>query len=133
VSVDFRKKWVTIRLDRGKKVKVDFKHYDRENLTLAYAHTTHAGQGQTCENAYLLTGGQMTDLHSAYVQGSRARGVTRWFTDVNEAGDELADLARQMSRSRQKDLAHDILEGIDARVPRERDREQGHEQELEIG
>jgi conjugative relaxase-like TrwC/TraI family protein len=133
VSVDFEKRWAVVRLDRGETVKVYFKHYGHENLTLAYAHTTHAGQGQTCENAYLLTGGQMTDLHSAYVQGSRARGTTRWFTDVNEAGDDLTDLARQMSRSRQKDLAHDILERIDARIPHEREKALENERELELG
>jgi conjugative relaxase-like TrwC/TraI family protein len=101
---------IQVELDRGETVTVDLKRYGHKNLTLAYAITTHKGQGVTVDHSYLLTGGSMTDLHSAYVQGSRARYGAKYFTDAFEAGDELAELSRQMSRRREKDLAHDVLE-----------------------
>jgi conjugative relaxase-like TrwC/TraI family protein len=101
---------VQVELDSGETVTVDLKRYGHHNLTPAFAITTTKGQGATVDHSYLLTGGNMTDLHSAYVQGSRARLGAKYFTDAYEAGDDLADLARQMSRRRAKDLAHDILE-----------------------
>jgi conjugative relaxase-like TrwC/TraI family protein len=132
VGADLLGRWVKVELDSGATVKVDFKHYARENLKLMYAATGNSFQGHTVENALILTGGGMTDLHAAYVQGSRVRGTARWFTDVLEAGEELQDLARQMSRSRQKDLAQDVLDRLDERlttcVPPSRD----HGPELEI-
>jgi conjugative relaxase-like TrwC/TraI family protein len=109
-AVDPFAETVEVLLDRGAKVKVALKKYDRNNLTLSAAITTHKGQGVTVDYSYLLTGGGMTDLHSAYVQGSRARLGAKYFTDAYEAGDDLADLARQMSRRREKELAHDVLE-----------------------
>jgi conjugative relaxase-like TrwC/TraI family protein len=99
---------IEVELDRGGKVTVDLQKYGEKNLTHCFAITVHKGQGDTCDFSYLLTGGGMTDLHSAYVQGSRARLGARYFTDAFEAGDDLRDLARQMSRRREQDLAHDV-------------------------
>jgi hypothetical protein len=58
----------------------------------------------------------MQDLHSSYVQASRARHETHIFTDRLSAGDDLTDLARQMSRAREKVFAHEILERERARA-----------------
>ena len=58
----------------------------------------------------LLAGGPMQDAEISYVQLSRARQETHLFCDAAEAGEGLKELAKQMGRSRQKDLAHDVLE-----------------------
>jgi conjugative relaxase-like TrwC/TraI family protein len=97
-----------VRLDSGRIVYVPLKSY--QDLQLGYAITTHKGQGITVKgNIFALVGGPMQDREMSYVQASRAEGTTRLFTDRIEAGDKLADLAAQMSKSRQKDLAHDHL------------------------
>ena len=95
---------LTVRLDNGR--RVEFALDDYAEVRPGYAMTTHKGQGATTERAYILAGGAMQDREISYVQMSRARGETRIFTDVLEAGESLAQLARQMSNSRQKELAH---------------------------
>jgi ATP-dependent exoDNAse (exonuclease V) alpha subunit len=82
---------------------------DYEHLSLGYAVTTHRAQGVTTDNAFLLTNEMMQDRELSYVQVSRARNSTVMFTTAAEAGNDLADLARTMHRSRQKDLASDLL------------------------
>ena len=96
-----------IELDSGYRVLVALDSYD--HLSLAYGVTTHKGQGQTVENAYILAGGSMTDRELSYVQASRARGKTHIFTDEVSSGEKLEQLVRQMKTSRAKDLAHDYL------------------------
>jgi conjugative relaxase-like TrwC/TraI family protein len=98
----------TVKLDSGETVQVPLKKY--ESLQPGYAVTTHKGQGTTVDNAYLLAGGKMQDLHLSYVQASRAKDSTFIYTDRNEAGDKLDELAKQMSREREKTLAHQISE-----------------------
>jgi hypothetical protein len=49
----------------------------------------------------------MTDREITYVQSSRARGRTRFYTDVESGGETIETLAKQMNRSRAKDLAHE--------------------------
>jgi hypothetical protein len=44
------------------------------------------------------------------VQASRARGNTRFFVDKLEAGEDLGEICKQIERSRQKNLAHDVAE-----------------------
>ena len=100
---------VAVRLDDGETVVVSLRRYDR--LELGYCCTAHRSQGTTVENAYVLLGGAMQDRELSYVQLSRARGTTRLYTDEVEAGPQLSDLARQMSKSRQKTLAHEVLAG----------------------
>jgi ATP-dependent exoDNAse (exonuclease V) alpha subunit len=99
---------LTVKLDRGKLVMVPIKDY--AHLKLGYALTTHKAQGATTENAYVLLGGPSQDRELSYVQASRARGTTRFFLGTLEAGEDLRDLCKQMERSRQKDLSHDLLE-----------------------
>ncbi|MFO0842344.1 MAG: MobF family relaxase [Gemmataceae bacterium] len=98
---------LTVRLDSGKVVVVPLAHY--ASVRLGYAVTDFKAQGATVERAYVLTGGQMTHREASYVEASRAREKTLLFTDRHEAGEKLEQLARQMSKSRAKDLAHDVM------------------------
>lgn len=95
---------------RAERVTIPLEHY--QEIKLGYAITTHKGQGVTVENAFVLVGGGMQDLHQTYVQMSRTRGDTRIYTDKFEAGENLTDLARTMNRVNQKDLAHDVRQHI---------------------
>jgi conjugative relaxase-like TrwC/TraI family protein len=96
-----------VRLDDGKSVSVHLSEY--AHLRLGYAVTTHKGQGVTVDHAYVLAGGPMSDRELAYVQLSRARRATRIYVDRAELGENFADLARAMSRSRQHTIAHDVV------------------------
>jgi ATP-dependent exoDNAse (exonuclease V) alpha subunit len=98
-----------VRLDfKDRLVAVPLAYYDAVNL--AYCTTQFKAQGQTVSQALVLTGGMMTHREASYVEASRARERTVFFTDRQEAGDDLSDLAKQMTKSRAKDLAHDILQ-----------------------
>jgi Ti-type conjugative transfer relaxase TraA len=106
-AVDDAGKVLVVRLDdSGRFVHVPLASY--ESLKLSYAVTTHKGQGATTDRAWVLCGGPMTDLHLSYVQASRARDRTSFWCSRDEAGEELAGLARAMSRSHEKDLALDV-------------------------
>jgi ATP-dependent exoDNAse (exonuclease V) alpha subunit len=96
-------KTATIKLDSGEKVTVDYDQFP--HLDLGYASTTHRAQGETVSEAFVLTGSAMQDKHLAYVQGSRAKDLTHFFMTESEAGDELADLAKRMSKDRQRTTA----------------------------
>jgi conjugative relaxase-like TrwC/TraI family protein len=97
---------VAVRLDSGASVTVALDHYP--HVQLGYATTVHRGQGVTCDRAYALAGGGMTDRELSYVQMSRARDVTGVYVDRLEAGPGLELLARSMAKSRAKNLAHDV-------------------------
>lgn len=107
-EVDTRNGILTVALDRGKLVMVPVGDYP--HLSLGYAMTTHRSQGITTENAFVLLGGPGQDRELSYVQASRARGDTRFFLDKTEAGEDLRELCKQLERSRQKNLSHDLLE-----------------------
>lgn len=108
ISPAFRR--ISVRLDDGRRAVIPLRNY--ADIALGYAITTHKAQGTTIENAYVLAGGSMQDHQLSYVQLSRARGTTRVFTDELEAGPDLSQLARQMSESREKRLATDILRNV---------------------
>jgi hypothetical protein len=55
-------------------------------------------------------GGANQDRELSYAEASRARGTTRFFLGKVEAGEDLRDLCKQTERSRQKNLAHDLVE-----------------------
>lgn len=99
---------LTVKLDRGERVTVDIEVY--QEVQLGYASTTHAAQGATVDNCFVLCGGSMQDREATYVQASRARVVTRLYTDEASAGEELADLVKDMKRSRAKSMAVDVIE-----------------------
>lgn len=48
------------------------------------------------------------DRELSYVQATRAKEITRFFIDKNEAGDKLKGIARRMEQSREKELATEI-------------------------
>jgi Ti-type conjugative transfer relaxase TraA len=100
---------ISVRLDgqNGRVVNVSLEEY--AHVKLAYSVTTHVGQGVTTARAWVLAGGPMTDLHLSYVQTSRAREECEIHVDRAEAGKDLEELARAMSRDRSKDLAHDLM------------------------
>ena len=95
---------------RGHKqlISINIKDVPEGGLTLGYAATTHKMQGNTVENSFILLGGKMTSRELTYVQATRAREATFLFTDRLSAGDDLQELARPMSRSRAKQMAHEI-------------------------
>lgn len=109
-SVDSRSKSLKAKLDNGEKVNISLSDYD--HVKLGYAVTTHKSQGMTAQNTYILAGGPMQDREMSYVQVSRAKGKTRIYTDKVEAGENLTVISRQMSKSRQKDLASDVLKSV---------------------
>ena len=114
-EVDAKNRTLTVLLDNGEKTLIPIRDY--LDVVLGYALTTHKGQGMTVDNSFILAGGTMGDRELSYVQASRARNKTEFFTDKimvwnpDTQGREeatLRELARQMSQSRQKDLAHDV-------------------------
>ncbi|MEX2317308.1 MAG: AAA family ATPase, partial [Pirellulales bacterium] len=114
VAIDRFLQRITVRLDGepARQVTVRVADYRDNGLTLAYSQTTHKGQGQTVEHAYLLVGGKMADRELAYVQATRGRCSTQLYVDRAHAGEELEELASALSRSRTKELAHDVAERI---------------------
>jgi len=102
------KKIAAVKLDSGEIVQVPLKNY--KYLQLGYAVTTHKGQGTTVDNSYILAGGFMQDRELTYVQASRARLAMHLYTDKFEAGDNFSRLAKQMNKSNEKILAHEIIE-----------------------
>ena len=97
---------LTVRLDNEERVHLSLRNYS--DIRLGYAMTTHKGQGATTEWGFILAGGSMQDREISYVQISRSRAETRIFTDVQEAGEDLTRLVKQMRHSRQKKMAHQV-------------------------
>lgn len=98
---------VGVRLDNGQRVSFDV--HRMEDVVLGYAATTHKAQGATASRVYVLAGGSMQDREISYVQASRSRAETRFFVTRPEAGDAVAVLAREMERTRQKEMAQTVL------------------------
>lgn len=105
-GIDEDRQSVLIQFDDGYQVWINLNEFS--DLKLAYAVSTHKGQGQTVECAFVLVGGVMTDRELTYVQSSRARGETRLYADRLTSGPQLDLLATQMSQSRAKEMAHDF-------------------------
>ena len=98
---------VTLQLDSNMRVEIDTNEFDY--VSLGYCLTTHKGQGVSVENSFIMTGDGMTDRELSYVQGSRAKGYTKFFSDELSGGETISELAAKMNRSRQKELAHEYL------------------------
>lgn len=107
VGIDSERSELQILRDDALGVTINIGTYP--HLYAAYASTAHSCQGRSVERAFVLAGGPMTDREIAYVQGSRAKGITYFYTDVISDGETVESLARQMSRSRPKELAHDFV------------------------
>ena len=107
VAIDKERNEVQVNIETGINVRINIDAFP--HVELGYCTTTHKGQGQTVESAYVLAGGLMTDRELSYVQGSRARGTTRFYTDRVNGGTSIQQLADQMAVSRAKDLVHEYL------------------------
>lgn len=97
---------IRLKLENDRRVTIaldDFQH-----VTLGYATTTQGAQGATVKNAYVLMGGSGQDREQTLVQLSRAEVSTRIYTTREQAGDDLADLAKKMEQSHRKSMAHDV-------------------------
>jgi conjugative relaxase-like TrwC/TraI family protein len=92
---------VVVNLDHGRSVTVDLDRYP--SLRLGYAVTTHKAQGLTTDATLILTG-TMQDRELTYVQASRARSKTEFFTPE----EPIERLAERMSLSRRKMLASEL-------------------------
>ena len=103
---------ITVELDAGPVVKASLDVCP--HVRLAYAMTSYKGQGDTFGQAYLLVGGFMQNLPHAYVQATRARGTTRFYTTEDlwqdYEGTETSLLAQQMSQRPDLRLAMDLYE-----------------------
>jgi conjugative relaxase-like TrwC/TraI family protein len=92
----------------GRKVVIPLR--DFPYLNLGYALTAHRAQGSTFDRVFALVGGKMQDQHSAYVVGSRAILLIRFYLDYAEAGESLKGLIAQMDRNREKTLAISVMQ-----------------------
>ena len=104
-----KKRLLAAKLDDGRKVMIHVDKY--RDINLGYAMTAHKGQGTTVEDTFVLLGGSLQDQHLAYVQLSRARGVTQVYVDHFEAGEELEGLEQSLKRSNPDLLAREYLDG----------------------
>lgn len=108
---------IIVRLDNGKLKTVKLRNstaswkegYSTDDISLGYATTTHKAQGETVKFAYVLTDEAMQDRELSYVQVSRAKLQTRIYTTRHEAGEHEKELSRKMSRSRQKQMAFELM------------------------
>jgi ATP-dependent exoDNAse (exonuclease V) alpha subunit len=107
-GINFLRNSLSMKLDEGRIVTVLLDRYT--DLKLGYVLTTHKGQGVTTQNSYILLGGSMTDKEMAYTQISRSTDQSKLYIDKAELGESYQDIARQMNKSHQKDLAveHEI-------------------------
>lgn len=106
IGMDTTTQAISVRLNEGIVVEIDTTTY--RDVDLGYALTGHKGQGVTVDKfSFVLTGGPMTDREMTYVQGSRGREMTKFYTDVVTGGPTIAELSKQMEKSRAKSLAHD--------------------------
>lgn len=96
-----------VRLDSGERLSLPSR--SEGGVTLGYASTTHKAQGATSQKAYVLAGGSLQDRELSYVQASRARSETRFFVSASDVGDTVAELAREMERTRQKQMAQEVI------------------------
>jgi ATP-dependent exoDNAse (exonuclease V) alpha subunit len=114
--VDEDRSVVSVHLDSGE--RVSFEAQAVQHLVLGYASTTHKGQGATTLRTYVLVGGPMQDREISYVQASRAKELTTFYMTRLESGDEMARLAREMERSRRKEMAHTLLRDTPPEIER---------------
>jgi ATP-dependent exoDNAse (exonuclease V) alpha subunit len=107
--------WMTVKLDGGEIVDIPLERY--RSFRLGYALNTYQAQGQTVDNVFVLSGGAFgLDREQVYVQASRSRNSPRIYTGAINAErgrphvDTVTELAKRASKSRAKELAHDVKE-----------------------
>ncbi len=81
-----------VRLDNDRIVRVPlgFQH-----LRLGYASTVHKAQGSTYDEVFVLLGGGAQNLPISYVQGTRSRWATHFYTE-RALYDQIEDLAESL-------------------------------------
>jgi conjugative relaxase-like TrwC/TraI family protein len=90
---------------RPKVVAIDLKDY--EKVQLGYAITTHMAQGITLDKTHILMGDSMQSKNMAYTQLTRHRDECKIYGTEAEYGDSLEVIAKDISRSVEKDMALD--------------------------
>jgi ATP-dependent exoDNAse (exonuclease V) alpha subunit len=110
------KKHLIVILDNGERVTIPTLIY--KDINLGYASTTHAGQGKTVDNTFVLAGGSMQDRELSYVQVSRSRHETKIYIEKSDAGETLTELSKQMNKSRQKEMAHTLIQEREQQLTR---------------
>lgn len=127
VATNSLRRTITIKLDRkptpaemakGHKqtVELSFRQIEKDMLTIGYAATTHAMQGQSRQAVYCLFAGAFTNLKMAYTQITRGSEFTKLFTDRHSAGRKLVDLADAIRKPGTNDLAHEQERGLNLRI-----------------
>jgi Ti-type conjugative transfer relaxase TraA len=107
ISFDPILKAAIITLEDGTRRHVNFASY--QHVSLGYAVTTHKAQGITVSSSWVLGGAKSVDREASYVQLSRHKDKCTIFTDAEQTGDAIANLAWKMTRSRQKVTAFELL------------------------
>jgi hypothetical protein len=102
---------IVVRLDHdGSRVTVPISF---QHIRLGYASTTAKAQGGTFPLTFVLLAGSMLDLPTSYVQGTRSKAATHFFT-TKELWDETHELAESplvamMKREVSLSLAADLF------------------------
>ena len=122
-ALDREKQVIAVRMDEGELRVIPTQ--DCHDIALAYAYTTHALQGNTKTNAYVMIGSTMEGKELSYVKLSRHRGTARIFAAVEDVGESLATMAKLMNRSTEKHLAQEQREQRPADIERDRRPERG--------
>lgn len=105
------------RQERGRSALAELDPDAYPHIQLGYASTTHKAQGATVDKVFVLAGGSMGDRELSYVQTSRARKDAFIAAAVPTIEEDLAELARSMSTSHQKELAHTLTVAVPAPAP----------------
>lgn len=107
LGIDVVGKALTLRLDEGREVTLPLSKA-KELLAPGYAMTTHKAQGVTVEGTVYVLFGEMQHREMAYVQLSRGKLDVQGYVDQVTAGEDLTELSRRLSKSKAKELAHDM-------------------------
>ena len=99
-----------VLLDNGRVVKVPLSF---QHIRLGYSSTVRGREGDTYEEVFVLLAGGVQSLPVSYVQGTRGRWATHFYTErtlydqINDLGESL--LVSQMEREIDLSLATDLF------------------------
>lgn len=109
---------LTVRLEDGRRRKIDLeREYSPQDVRLAYAGTTHAGQGLSVPHSWVLAGGALANAEATLVQVSRGVEQTHLYLDRFEAGENLEVFRKRAKKQEAQHLAHTVLEGTTPAAP----------------